>query len=80
MSRLRCARPRRPPTIPAVDRRSGSVLMEYLVVNLAVAVPLLILWHEGIFNASEGKWTGYLGLGIQAMYQRVMSGIALPIP
>lgn len=80
MSRLRCARPRRSPTVHAGDRRSGSVLMEYLVVNLAVAVPLLILWHEGIFNTSKNEWTGYLGLGIQAMYQRVMSGIALPIP
>lgn len=88
MSRLRCVRRRRSPASADCDRRaaggrprrSGSVLMEYLIVNLAVAVPLLILWHEGIFNASEGKWTGYLGLGIQAMYQRVMSGIALPIP
>lgn len=59
---------------------SGSVLMEYLVVNLAIAVPLLILWHKGIYDGTEGKWTGDLGLGIQAMYQRVMSGVALPIP
>ena len=59
---------------------SGSVLMEYLVVNLAIAVPLLILWHKGIYDSVEGKWIGDFGLGIQAMYQRVMSGVALPIP
>lgn len=59
---------------------SGSVLMEYLVVNLAIAVPLLILWHKGIYDSVEGKWIGDLGLGVQAMYQRVMSGVALPIP
>ena len=59
---------------------SGSVLMEYLVVNLAVAVPLLILWHKGIYDYTKGEWIGDLGLGIQAMYQRVMSGVALPLP
>ena len=59
---------------------SGSVLMEYLVVNLAIAVPLLILWHKGIYDCTTGEWIGDLGLGVQAMYQRVMSGVALPIP
>ena len=59
---------------------SGSVLMEYLVVNLAIAVPLLILWHEGIYDYTTGQWRGEIGLGIQSMYQRVMSGIALPLP
>lgn len=59
---------------------SGSVLMEYLVVNLAVSVPLVILWHEGIYDYTSGQWKREMGLGIQAMYQRVMSGVALPIP
>lgn len=59
---------------------AGSVLMEYLVVNLAIAVPLLIIWHKGIYDYSAGEWVGELGLGIQAMYQRIISGIALPIP
>lgn len=59
---------------------SGSVLMEYLVVNLAIAVPLLILWHEGIYDYTTGQWRGEIGLGIQSVYQRVMSGIALPLP
>lgn len=59
---------------------SGSVLMEYLVVNLAVAVPLLILWHKGIYDYTTGEWIGEMGLGIQAMYQRIMSGVAIPLP
>ena len=58
----------------------GSVLMEYLIVNLAIAVPILLLWHEGIYDFSAGEWKGDLGLGIQAMFQRVLSGIALPVP
>ena len=59
---------------------SGSVLMEYVIVNLAVAVPVLMMWHLEIFDFSTNQWVGELGLGIQAMFQRVMSGIALPIP
>lgn len=59
---------------------AGSVLMEYVIVNLAIAVPLLLLWHHGIYNFTTGKWTGEFGLGIQAMFQRVLSGIALPVP
>ncbi len=58
----------------------GSVLMEYVIVNLAIAVPLLLLWHKGIFDPLKNEWVGELGLGIQAMFQRVLSGIALPIP
>lgn len=64
----------------AQSSRHGSVLMEYLVVNLAIAIPLLILWHKGIFNMQEGRWVGEFGLGIQSMYQRVLSAIALPVP
>lgn len=58
----------------------GSVLMEYVIVNLAIAVPLLLLWHKGVFDPSKNEWVGELGLGIQSMFQRVLSGIALPIP
>ena len=54
--------------------------MEYVIVNLAIAVPLLLLWHKGIFDPLKNEWVGELGLGIQAMFQRVLSGIALPIP
>ena len=58
----------------------GSVLMEYLVVNLFIAVPLLELWHVWIFDAGLNQWVGDLGTGIQAMFQRVLAGIALPVP
>lgn len=58
----------------------GSVLMEYVVVNLAVAVPLVCFWQLEIFNPSQNEWVGTVGKGIQSMFQRVSSGIALPIP
>ncbi len=58
----------------------GSVLMEYVVVNLAIAVPLLLMWYLGVYNFATGEWVGDLGVGIKAMFQRVLNGIALPIP
>ena len=62
--------------------RRGSVLMEYLVVNLAVAVPIVMFWHLEMFNPSENKWEreNRVGTRIQWMFQRVSSGIALPVP
>ena len=54
--------------------------MEYVVVNLAIAVPLVLFWQQEIFDPSKNEWTGTVGKGIQAMFQRVQSGIALPIP
>jgi len=58
----------------------GSVLMEYVVVNLAIAVPLICFWQQEIFDPSTNKWVGVVGTGMQSMFQRVSSGIALPIP
>ena len=63
-----------------VGRESGSVLMEYVIVNMLIAVPLLLLWHQNIYDFLTAEWRDPLGRGIQAMFQRVLSGIALPIP
>ena len=64
----------------ALRDEEGSVLMEYVVVVLAIAVPMFVLWHTEIYNAAEGKYVGYVGLSLQSMFQRVLSMIALPIP
>ncbi|MGN0833637.1 MAG: hypothetical protein ACI4RD_08335 [Kiritimatiellia bacterium] len=58
----------------------GSVLMEYLVVTMAVALPLVVLWHTQIYDSTEGCYRGEIGLGLQAMFQRVLAHVALPIP
>ena len=58
----------------------GSILMEYVIVNCAIAVPLLLLWHNAIYDFSKSEWVGEFGLGVQAMFQRVLGGIGLPIP
>lgn len=72
----------RRPARPRAARR-GAVLMEYVLVNVLIALPLLVLWHTEIFNFTDNKWQDKdlkLGIGIQAAFQRTLSGIALPIP
>lgn len=59
---------------------SGSVLMEYVVINLAIAMPILFFWHTSVFNPSENRWVGRFGKGIQSAFQKVSSGVGLPIP
>lgn len=54
--------------------------MEYLVVCAMLAVPLMLLLHKQFFDASTGEYVGEIGLGLQSMFQRVLGGIALPIP
>lgn len=61
-------------------RERGSVLMEYVIVNILIAVPLILMWHTEIYDYATGEWKDDFGSGIQAMFQRVLSGIALPIP
>ena len=62
------------------EDRGGSILMEYLVVCVMLAVPLMLFLRTQFYNASTGQYLGELGLGLQAMFQRVLGGIALPIP
>lgn len=57
----------------------GSVLMEYAVLCGAVMLLVEFIWHEGLYSPSEG-WTGMLGTPIESYYQRVLGGIALPVP
>lgn len=70
----------------------GSVIMEYVILIVLVAVPIFLFWHgasiewyggelsfPGIYDFSTGELKG-TGLEIQGFFQRIMSGIALPIP
>ena len=66
---------------PKTSRSSGgSVLMEYVVVNLCIAVPIITFWHQFVFNPSINRWVGTIGTGIQSMFQKVSSGVGLPVP
>ncbi|MBQ7252072.1 MAG: hypothetical protein IJS32_05665 [Kiritimatiellae bacterium] len=60
-------------------RNRGSVLMEYVVLCGAVMLLIDFIWRMGLYNPTEG-WDTILGRPIEAYYQRVLGGIALPIP
>ena len=55
---------------------TGSVMLEYLLV-LAIAVPFLMFWLT-IFEPG----VGYTDQGMLCMefFQRILTGISLPIP
>ena len=63
-----------------VREDAGSFLMEYLVVCAMLAIPLMLLLHKQFYDTTKGEYVGELGLGLQSMFQRVLGGIALPIP
>ena len=54
--------------------------MEYLVVTMAIGVAMVIVWHTQIYNSATGEYVGQFGLGLKAMFQRVLGHVALPIP
>lgn len=57
-------------------RRDGSVALEYLL-TLGMAVPLLVFWLT-LFEPG----VGYTNKGRQFMqyFQRMLTGVSLPIP
>ena len=69
----------------------GGVLMEYVIIMLAVCLPLLGVVHVG-FNPTGGEVVfdptgsgagtnfGVLGNAFVDWYQRIVCGIALPMP
>ena len=64
----------------------GSIMMEYIIVTLLAAIPVFLVWHgaealgyPGVYDMSTGQLKG-TGLEIQAFFQQVMAGIAMPLP
>ncbi len=64
----------------------GSIMMEYIVVTLLAAIPVFLVWHgaealgyPGVYDMTTGQLKG-TGLEIQAFFQQVMAGIAMPLP
>lgn len=65
---------------------NGSIMMEYVIVTLLAAIPIFLVWHgaevlgyPGVYDMSTGQLKG-TGLEIQAFFQQVMAGIAMPLP
>ncbi len=60
----------------------GSVLMEYMVMSCVIASALVVFWHTELYDFRNGWKDGKLKLGRATVdfYQRVLGGIALPVP
>lgn len=59
--------------------RRGSVMMEYLIVQVFVAGALALAMHEGFFQVENGTFVGY-GKDLKEHYQRILGGLSLPVP
>ena len=69
-----------------LQQDKGSIMMEYIIVTLLAAIPVFLVWHgaealgyPGVYDMSTGQLKG-TGLEIQAFFQQVMAGIAMPLP
>jgi len=73
---------------------TGSVLMEYVILTTLIGAPLIVLMQAGFYNFDEG-FTQTLqnidvfgvqvnittpGIMFKHYFQRILTGIALPIP
>lgn len=56
----------------------GSVLMEYVLVQVLVACALMLFTTQMVYSHTGGF--GPLGLEICHFYQRILGGLSLPIP
>ena len=62
---------------PRKNGQAGAVMLEYILVLLVLSFRLLA-WSSTIYSTETGF--GSLGREIVNMYQRVVSGISLPVP
>lgn len=73
---------------------TGSVLMEYVILVMLIGAPLVIFMQAGFYNFNEGltSGTGVInvfgvdveittpGIMFKHYFQRILTGISLPIP
>lgn len=57
----------------------GSVMMEYLVVQVLVSCLLMLVMNELFYDWATAKF-GPAGMGIKFFYQRLLGGLSLPVP
>ncbi|MBR4664509.1 MAG: hypothetical protein IKO93_11610 [Lentisphaeria bacterium] len=73
---------------------TGSVLMEYVILTMLIGAPLIVFMQAGFYNFDEGFTQTRQSIdvfGVQVnittpgimfkhYFQRILTGIALPIP
>ena len=57
---------------------AGAVLVEYVVVLGILGIPVFLLFLPGFY--SSNGYDGLLGSPLLGMMQRILEGIAMPIP
>ena len=57
----------------------GSILMEYVLVQVLVACLLMLVMNELFYNWGTAEF-GPAGIGIKFFYQRLLGGLSLPVP
>ena len=57
----------------------GSVIMEYLIVQVLVACALAIFMHDQFFQVEYGRFVG-VGQKVQRYYECIFGGLSLPVP
>ena len=58
---------------------AGSVLMEYLLVQILVACLLMVVMNALFYNWGTATF-GPGGMAIKYFYQRLLGGLSLPVP
>lgn len=57
----------------------GSMLMEYVLLQVCVACFLMLMMNNLFYNWSSGSLVG-LGLEVKYFFQRLLGGLSLPVP
>ena len=61
------------------ESRRGSVLMEYVLVQVLVACLLMAVMNALFYNWGTAEF-GPAGMGIKYFYHRLLGGFSLPVP
>ena len=62
-----------------MNSRCGSVIFEYLLVQLLVACLLMVVMNQLFYDWAAAEF-GPVGAGIKFFYQRLLGGLSLPVP
>ena len=57
----------------------GSILMEYVLVQVLVACLLMLVMNELFYDWGSAKF-GPGGMALKYFYQRLLGGLSLPVP
>ena len=57
----------------------GSILMEYVLVQVLVAGLLMLAMNELFYSWTDGDF-GPTGRQVKYFYQRLLGGLSLPVP